>query len=110
MITYESHREIIKLWDDVRPRKSNGNKNFSCFTVLARDITRYMPDAPICTYHKVLRWYERNSIPIEYHDALVEAARMRDIPGVTHQALAAIKARDFISRHEAECAREISMA
>jgi hypothetical protein len=106
MITYPSHRVIIELWNDKALKSPDEDPKTSGITRLARDITRYMPGAPICSYHKVLRWWERNSIPVEYHEALVEAARMRNIPGITHQALARIKADEMISRHEARCAHE----
>lgn len=102
---YRSHRDIIDLWagtikNDSCAAASDVIKQ-SCFVAMALDVTRAMGGIR-CTYFKVYRWYERNTIPVEYHDAVVTAAACREFPGVTHEVLAGIKAREYAERNAAK--------
>lgn len=98
---YQSHRDIIDLWRaTVRPGSAaaaGDTVRTSCFVALALDVTRTMGGIR-CTYFATYKWYERNAIPAAYYDAIVAAAAARGFPGVTHAALAGIKAREFAER------------
>ena len=103
MSPYRTHNDIIDLWKTLSPDASGPRH----FIVLARDLERYLPIK--VSYYMVYRWRERNSIPIEYHDALVAAARWRKFPGVTNAVLARIKAQELIAKASSP-SREVSAA
>lgn len=95
-LTFQSHQEILALWKNIPTERAGG----SFLRIIALDMERFMGGRRV-TYHRVLRWYQRNAVPIEYHHALVKAASRRGFRGVTTQVLAGIKAREYIQRGEA---------
>jgi len=103
---YFSHRDIISLWEaTVKKGSSAAGRSVvqtSIFTALALDITRAMGGIR-CTYFKVYRWWERNTIPPQYYPAIVAAAKTRGFSGVTDEVLAGIKSREYLSRHAGAC-------
>jgi len=96
-MTYSTHREILELWQGVpftrdarKEIDGKPTKRRSWLTVLAADIADYLgPDQ--CDYFTAYRWWVRDSIPVAYHCAIVDAAKRRKFKGVTHEALASIK-------------------
>ena len=105
---FTSHREIIKLWDALEVRRDS-NRTISGYLALARDINRQMPPgSPECSYFKVLRWDERDNIPVQYWEPLCEAAAFRrskgltKFGGVTLKVLAAIKTTEYLEKQVSE--------
>lgn len=97
MRQYRSHREIIERWKEVPVQ---GRASF--FYVLARDLRDVLPVT--VSYYTVRRWWERDNIPIEYHDGVIEVAKRRGFDGITNGVLAGIKARELSERVAASAA------
>jgi len=96
---YPSHRSILELWKGVNhspatesdgPDIDDAPKKKSWLTILAEDIDEYLGGGQ-CDYFTAYRWYNRDSIPLQYHCAIVHVAARRGFRGVTHRALAQVK-------------------
>lgn len=88
-----SHRKVIELWQEIAASRGE-----AWLIVFARDIQRHLGGVPV-NYYMVRRWSERDNIPIQYHSAVVAAARERGFDGVSHAFLADIKAKEYLGKH-----------
>ena len=103
MTVYVTHRAILEQWQAL-PERLNRKKD-SWIAILVEDLCRYLGQEK-ATYFMVRRWWERDNIPIEYHQALIKAAKLRSFTGITYRCLSEIKA----SRCQSECANGIAVA